>query len=259
MTACLPVKPEEPTEPELVTTAGARAVAGWYPCWGKRWFDFALVVLGLVVVGAPMAFIALVTRLADGRPVLFAHERVGQRGRRFRALKFRTMRLGGEADSSVTVRGDRRVTRWGAFLRRWKLDELPQLINVLKGEMSLGGPRPDVPGYLDRLEGEDAVLLESRPGITGPASLAFGQEEELLARVAEPQSFNDLQLFPAKVRINRKYAARISLRGDLQWMILTLAPRRFCRRVLRRDQWLAGLPETVTRLMSLEDNHPTVI
>src|SRR5690606_31781730 len=111
-------------------------------------------------------------------------------GRKFRIAKFRTMVVRRRGDSSVTVANDARVTKLGAWLRRWRLDELPQLWNVLCGEMSLVGPRPDVPGFADRLSGEDLLVLAVRPGITGPATLAFSNEEELLRSVPDPERYN---------------------------------------------------------------------
>ena len=225
-------------------SAGAPGV-GWYPRTGKRWLDFACAVAGLTVCLVPMGLLAVVSRLVDGGPVWFRQQRVGRHGSRFELLKFRSMRVRAAGDSSVTVEGDARVTPWGAFLRRWKLDELPQLFNVLRGDMSLVGPRPDVPGYLDRLQGEEAALLRIRPGITGPATLAFGQEEELLGRQSDPVAFNDQHLFPAKVRINLRYAEAISLWGDLGWVVATGLPRSFVYRRLLRNGWLEGISAEV--------------
>ena len=130
------------------------------------------------------------------------------------------------ADSTITVAGDARVTRLGKFLRRFKLDELPQLFNVLAGEMSLVGPRPDVPGYLDRLRGDAARLLELRPGITGPATLAFRNEEDLLAQAENPRKFNDEVIFPEKVRLNLLYQDSQSFAVDAGCIFKTIFSRR---------------------------------
>jgi lipopolysaccharide/colanic/teichoic acid biosynthesis glycosyltransferase len=130
------------------------------------------------------------------------------------------------AGSTITVAGDTRVTALGKWLRRFKLDELPQLFNVLKGEMSFVGPRPDVPGYMDRLKGEAVCLLELRPGITGPASLAFRNEDALLAQAADPVEFNDRVIFPEKVRLNLEYMKSISLVSDVGYILKTLLPGR---------------------------------
>jgi lipopolysaccharide/colanic/teichoic acid biosynthesis glycosyltransferase len=128
--------------------------------------------------------------------------------------------------SSITVSGDARVTGLGKWLRRLKLDELPQLLNVVKGDMSFVGPRPDVPGYVDRLQGAEARVRELRPGITGPASLAFRNEEALLARAADPVAFNDQVLFPEKVRLNLRYMENVSLVSDLGYILETILPAR---------------------------------
>lgn len=233
------------TRRSVAITVGPHALSGWYPRVGKRCLDLTLALLGLVVLVLPMVLIAAISRIVDGSPVLFRQSRVGRHGRLFELLKFRSMRPRPGSDSSVTVKGDARVTPWGSFLRRWKLDELPQLVNVLRGDMSFVGPRPDVPGYLDRLRGDEAVLLELRPGVTGPATLVFGNEEELLARVEDPVAFNDRVLFPAKVRINLRYAAAITLTGDLGWLLTTGLPRTVAYQRLLRRGWLDEIPAEV--------------
>ncbi|MCK4713179.1 MAG: sugar transferase, partial [Marinosulfonomonas sp.] len=124
--------------------------------------------------------------------------------------------------TTVTVKNDIWITRWGAFFRRWKLDELPQLWNVLKGDMSFVGPRPDVPGYLDQLSGEGKILLELRPGITGPASLKYRDEETILAQVDDPKAYNDEVIWPDKVAINIDYYRNWSLKADLIYILKTL-------------------------------------
>lgn len=192
---------------------------------GKRWFDFSAAAIGLVVLLLPMAAIALVILVTDGKPVLFRQQRVGRHRKLFRICKFRTMTNRPGGGSMITVAGDARVTKLGKWLRRLKLDELPQLLNVLVGEMSLVGPRPDVPGYLDRLRGNNARLLELRPGITGPATLVFRKEEEMLARTADPQRYNDEIIFPEKVRLNLAYLESQSLVSDLGWIYKTIFPR----------------------------------
>lgn len=183
---------------------------------GKRTFDFLLSLAGLTVLALPMAMIAVVVWAASGRPILFTQERVGRDGRLFRVLKFRTMRVREAPDSTVTVSGDARMTPVGSWLRRLKLDELPQLWNVFVGEMSFVGPRPDVPGYADKLEGDDRRILEVRPGITGPATLAYRNEEELLANVEDPIRYNDEVIYPGKIRLNLEYLEHCSLWTDLR-------------------------------------------
>ena len=124
--------------------------------------------------------------------------------------------------STVSVAGEARITPLGATLRKYKLDELPELWNVLIGDMSFVGPRPDVPGYADKLQGEDRIILTLRPGITGPATLKYRNEEELLATVDNPQQYNDEVIYPDKVRINRQYAEHISLVTDIKIILATL-------------------------------------
>ena len=194
----------------------------FYARAGKRLFDLGFAAFALPVLILPLAFLALAIRVSSGAPVLFRQVRIGRHGRPFRIIKFRTMVPGSAAGSSVTVCGDARLTRTGKFLRKWKLDEIPQLWNVLLGDMSLVGPRADVPGFADRLQGADRLILSVRPGITGPASLAYRNEEELLALQADPESFNSEVIFPDKVRMNKVYVERLSVRQDLACLIQTV-------------------------------------
>lgn len=191
---------------------------------GKRVFDAVAASLGLLILALPLGIIALLVRLASGSPVLFRQERVGKAGRIFHLLKFRTMRVRAQPDSPVTVCGDERITPLGRLLRRHKLDEWPQLWNVLVGEMSLVGPRPDVPGYGDKLEGEARRLLSLRPGLTGPASLAYRNEEEILAQVDDPVRYNNEVIYPHKVRLNLVYLEECSLSRDLYYLVKTILP-----------------------------------
>jgi len=193
-----------------------------YTSVGKRGFDACFATLGLLVLGVPMLCVAAGILLGDGAPILFRQRRVGRHGRLFVVLKFRTMRNRPDAGTTVTVAGDSRVTRIGALLRRYKLDELPQLINVLKGDMSFVGPRPDVPGFADQLEGEVRKVLSIRPGITGPATLAFRDEEQLLAGVADPIGYNRDVIYPEKIRLNLEYIGKCSLKHDLKCILQTL-------------------------------------
>jgi lipopolysaccharide/colanic/teichoic acid biosynthesis glycosyltransferase len=193
-----------------------------YHRYGKRLFDFTVALVALPLLALPALVIAVAVWAGSGRPVFFRQERVGRGGRLFRIVKFRTMVVRPAGDSSVTVAGDTRMTAIGRFLRRWKLDELPQLWNVLVGDMSLVGPRPDVPGYADRLQGENRRLLQLRPGITGPATLAYRNEEEILAQVGDPVRYNDEVIWPDKVRLNLEYLETASLRKDLGYLWRTL-------------------------------------
>lgn len=178
--------------------------------------------VGLIVLGPVLLVVALLIRLKmPGGPVLFRQKRVGKDGELFTMVKFRSMSVA-HGGSSVSVAGESRITPLGAKLRKYKLDELPELWNVLVGDMSFVGPRPDVPGYADKLVGEDRVILKLRPGITGPASLKYRNEEELLAGVDDPQTYNDTVIFPDKVRINKEYYYNWSFRKDIRYIFQTI-------------------------------------
>ena len=193
----------------------------WIP---KRVFDFAAAFAGLVLLSPIMLLVAMAVRATSPGPALFIQPRVGRHGKVFRCVKFRTMRVGADAHGSVTTAADSRVTPVGRFLRRWKLDELPQLWNVLTGRMSFVGPRPDVPGYADQLRGADREVLELWPGITGPATLLFRDEERLLALARDPKAFNDAVVYPEKLRINREYMAAGSFWRDIGYVLATVFP-----------------------------------
>lgn len=154
-------------------------------------------------------------------PVFFQQMRVGKDAVLFKMIKFRTMTINHNG-STISVKGERRITPLGAVLRKYKLDELPELWNILIGDMSFVGPRPDVPGYADKLEGEDRLLLSIRPGLTGAASLKFSNEEELLALQDDPVKYNDEVLYPEKVRINNNYVRHMSFGLDLRIIIFTI-------------------------------------
>ena len=190
----------------------------------KRLFDFTAALAGGIVLSPLMLVLAILVRATSPGPALFIQERVGRHGRGFRCAKFRTMCTGAQAQGTVTTAADARVTPLGRWLRRWKLDELPQLWNVLAGRMSFVGPRPDVPGYADRLQGDDRRILELRPGITGPATLLFRDEERLLALAKNPQAFNDAVVYPEKVRLNREYLETGNFWRDLGYVFATVWP-----------------------------------
>ncbi len=200
----------------------AAEVRSFYRSHGKRWFDIFGAVLLLAVCWPVLVAIWLAIRLVDGGPALYRQCRIGRHGQGFEIMKFRTMRAGADRAGTVTIAGDARVTPLGAWLRRYRFDELPQLWNVLRGDMSFVGPRPDVPGYADRLAGSDRAILALRPGVTGPASLQFADEGRLLAAAVDPVAFNDQVLWPAKVRINVDYARSLTFRGDLGWLWRTV-------------------------------------
>lgn len=192
----------------------------------KNFFDRLMALVGLLLLWPVLLVVAMLIKMkmASG-PVIFKQKRVGRNGKLFTMYKFRSMTVG-HGGSSVSVAGESRITPLGAKLRKYKLDELPELWNVLIGDMSFVGPRPDVPGYADQLKGEDSEVLNLRPGITGPASLKYRDEEELLACQANPQKYNDEVIFPDKVRINRYYLHHYSFVKDIQMIFCTVLGRR---------------------------------
>ena len=192
----------------------------------KYLFDRLASLVGLFCLWPVLAVVAILIRVKmPGGPVIFRQKRVGRHGRLFTMYKFRSMTVS-HGGSSVSVAGESRITPLGARLRRYKLDELPELWNVLKGDMSFVGPRPDVPGYADQLQGESRRVLLLRPGITGPASLKYRDEEELLATVENPQEYNDRVIYPDKVRINLYYLDHYSFVKDMQMIVCTVLGRR---------------------------------
>lgn len=192
----------------------------------KYLFDRIMAFVGLVVL-SPILFVVWILiriKMPDG-PAVFTQKRVGKCGRLFTMYKFRSMSAH-HSGSTVSVAGESRITPLGAKLRRYKLDELPELWNVFIGDMSFVGPRPDVPGYADKLEGDDRRVLQLRPGITGPASLKYRDEEVLLAAQANPQEFNDKVIYPDKVRINLYYLDHYSFVTDIKMIIATVLGKR---------------------------------
>lgn len=188
-----------------------------------RIFDGLAALLGLLVLLPFLAVLALLVKLQDGGPVFYRQERVGRGGRPFRIWKFRTMVVDADrVGKPLTVGADPRVTRIGAFLRRWKLDELPQLLNVLVGEMGLVGPRPEVPKYVAHYTEAQRAVLALRPGVTDLASIAYRNESELLAGLEDPEGHYLQVILPDKIRINLDYAAKASLGRNLKVILATL-------------------------------------
>jgi lipopolysaccharide/colanic/teichoic acid biosynthesis glycosyltransferase len=190
----------------------------------KRLVDIVASVVGLVLVAPVSALIAIAVRLEDGGPVFYRQVRVGRDGRPFQIDKFRSMRFAKDGDGlSFTVAGDPRVTRVGAFLRRTKLDEMPQLLNVLRGEMSLVGPRPETPDLMSfYTPAQQAVMLSVRPGMTDYASLLLRDEGELLARTTDPVAFYRDRLIPLKCELCARYICEMGLMTDLRVVAATL-------------------------------------
>lgn len=188
----------------------------------KYIFDRVFSFFGLIFSLPILLVVAILIKIKmPGGPVLFKQKRVGKDGRLFTMYKFRSMVVD-HSGSSISVEGEARITPLGKVLRKYKLDELPELWNVLITDMSFVGPRPDVPGYADKLEGEDRVILQLRPGITGPASLKYRNEESILAKVEDPQKYNDEVIFPDKVRINKYYLRHYSFWMDIKMIFATV-------------------------------------
>ena len=196
----------------------------------KRGFDLLAAAVGLFCCWPLILVGWCAATWSTGRNGFFVQQRIGRWGQPISVVKLRTMReraVGEGGDAHVTTDNDPRITPVGRWLRKSKLDELPQLWNVLVGQMSFVGPRPDVAGFADQLQGEDRVILSVRPGITGPASLYFRNEEEILASQTDPLEFNRRVIWPAKVELNRRYLEQYSLVRDLVWIWQTLAPSRW--------------------------------
>jgi len=187
----------------------------------KRSLDIALAVAGLVVLSPVLALIAIAVRIDSPGLALFRHERIGVRGQKFRPLKFRSM-THGAAGTEVTAAGDSWISRVGSILRRTKLDELPQLWNVLVGEMSLVGPRPEVESYVRLFESDYREILEVRPGLTDFAAIEYRDEERVLAAAADPELEYRRVVLPAKIALYRRYLAERSTITDLRILARTL-------------------------------------
>lgn len=194
---------------------------GWYGRAGKRILDCILATVGLVVIMPVMALCAIAVRFSSPGPILFKQTRIGKDGNPFLILKFRSMRVT-PAGPRITAADDSRVTPVGKWLRKWKLDELPQLINVIKGEMSLVGPRPELPCYVEQYTGRQLGILAYRPGITSPASLLYIDVEKAIAGQADPESFYLRVLLPYKLEIDIAYCDKISFIRDLKIVLATM-------------------------------------
>ena len=197
----------------------------------KRFFDILASLFGLLLLWPVFMVVAILIKVKmPAGSVFFVQERVGKDGVFFRCHKFRTM-VGEQEESPIAVLERDRITPIGKTLRRFHLDELPQLWDVLTGKMSFVGPRPDVPGYADKLMGKDREILKLRPGITGPASMKYRNEEDLLAQVDDPQRYNDEVIYPDKVRLNLYYLHHYSFWMDVKMVFAT---------VFGKKMWYAG-------------------
>ena len=188
----------------------------------KRIFDTILSLFGLVILLPFMLIIAIFIKLDSKGPVFFKQVRVTKNGREFKIFKYRTMRVGSDKYSQITVGKDNRITKVGAFLRKYKLDEIPQLINVLIGDMSLVGPRPEVPKYVALYTDEQKEILKVRAGITDYASIEFSDENDLLASEEDPEKAYIEKIMPKKIELNKKYLSEISILTDIKIILLTI-------------------------------------
>ena len=188
----------------------------------KRLIDFIMSFTGLIFLSPFLFFISILIKISSDGSIFFVQERVGKNGILFKMIKFRTMYKDHNDNNTISVKGDSRITKLGYFLRKYKIDELPELINILFGDMSFVGPRPDVKGYADKLKGDHRKILKLRPGITGPASIKFINEELLLSQQKNPKYYNDNVIYPEKVRINLDYFYNNSIWIDFKIIFATI-------------------------------------
>ena len=196
---------------------------GLYRRAGKRGLDTLVSAMMLVVMSPLLLIVCALVKLTSPGPVFYRQKRVGEGGKQFKIVKFRSMVVDADRRGpGLTSAGDSRVTRCGAVLRRLKIDELPQLWNVLKGDMSLVGPRPELPVYVADYDSRQRGVLTVRPGITDTASIAFRWEEELLAQKPNPEQFYKKDILPRKLALNLEYVANISLKNDFLLILRTV-------------------------------------
>jgi len=211
---------------ELVRDGGQHPAIpeGFYANYGKRALDILLATAGLVLLSPVLGVLACFIKLTSRGPVLYRQIRIGKGGCPFQILKLRSMvQQTSNKGLGITVAGDPRVTSIGRFLRRYKVDELPQLWNVLRGDMSLVGPRPELLVYVAEYTQEQRIVLSIRPGITDPASLAYRHEEEILAEQGDPEQFYRTQILPDKLARNRAYLQKITLQNDVRIILKTIS------------------------------------
>lgn len=188
----------------------------------KRLFDIVASFCGIVILFPLIVIVSILIKLTSKGPVLFKQVRVTKNGRLFKIYKFRTMRENSEGNKQITVGNDSRITGVGHILRKTKLDELPQLFNVLKGEMSLVGPRPEVPKYVELYTEEQREILKVSAGITDYASIYFSNESELLGEAENSEEFYIKKIMPYKIELNKKYIKEIGIVTDIKLIILTI-------------------------------------
>ena len=187
----------------------------------KRTFDIILSIFAIFLLFPSFLVVSFLIVIDSGFPIFFLQKRIGRDAKEFNIIKFRTMKKNNE-NKTITVSDDSRITRIGKYLRKTKIDELPEILNVLFGQMSFVGPRPDVKGYADKLKGANRKILALRPGITGPASLKYYNEEYILSQKSNPKKYNDEVIFPDKVKINMDYFHNRSFFLDLKIIFATI-------------------------------------
>ena len=188
----------------------------------KRIFDIISSLFGLILLSPFIIIIAILIKLDSKGPIFFKQVRVTKNGREFKIFKYRTMKIGSDKYSQITVGKDSRITKVGDFLRKYKLDEIPQLINVLIGDMSLVGPRPEVPKYVALYTEEQREILKVRAGITDYASIEFSNENDILANETDPEKAYIEKIMPRKIELNKKYLSEISVMTDIKIILLTI-------------------------------------
>jgi lipopolysaccharide/colanic/teichoic acid biosynthesis glycosyltransferase len=204
------------------TTQSADGVSTLHPPRGQRALDLIIAIPLFVILLPVFAMIMIWIKCSSRGPIFFLQQRIGRFERPFFIIKFRTMIINAEhSGAQITIGLDPRITRCGYFLRKFKLDELPQLFNVFKGEMSLVGPRPEVPRYVERYTDEQRQILMLRPGITSPASINFKNESDLLAAKPNPEQFYQTELIPVKIRQDLEYARRATVWSDCAVLLKT--------------------------------------
>ncbi|WP_338952260.1 sugar transferase [Fusobacterium nucleatum] len=188
----------------------------------KRIFDITLSLFGLIILLPFMLIIAILIKFDSKGTVFFKQIRITKGGKEFKIFKYRTMKAGSDKYSQITVGKDERITKIGSFLRKYKLDEIPQLINVLIGDMSLVGPRPEVPKYVALYTDEQKEILKVKAGITDYASIEFSDENDLLASEEDPEKEYIEKIIPKKIELNKKYLSEISVLTDIRIILLTI-------------------------------------
>ena len=188
----------------------------------KRLFDIIFSFVGIVFLFPVFIIVSILIKIDSSGPVFFLQERVGLNGKFFKIIKFRSMKTNHNNSLTVTLENDKRITRIGKKIRKYKIDEIPELINVFIGDMSFVGPRPDVPGYADLLKGESRNILKLRPGITSRASIKYANEEMILLNEDDPIAYNNNIIFPDKVKLNLNYYYNNNIWIDIKIIFATL-------------------------------------